>query len=206
MKDWKIVVIFAAGAFFLSVMAGIIGGVSAGVILLRALVGGIFFGGFGYLLQFLLLPKFLPELLESGGDSVDTAVHEVSGSNVDIVIDDSEPAVDTTEAVVSQSTEEPDEFSESGGDGPETGVSMEEEAEISTGGASENAASDIEAGDSEELPNIDAFSDVFNSVEVDADNGAPLTGAVSVDIMGQQEDPGTVAKAIRTIMNKDQEG
>ncbi len=205
MKDWKIVVIFAAGAFFLSVTAGIIGGVSAGVILLRALAGGIIFGGFGYLLQFLLLPKFLPELLESGGDSGDTGVHEVSGSNVDIVIDDNEPAVDTA-AAESRSTEEPDEFSESGGDVPETGVSMEEEAEISSGGASEIVSSEIETGDSGELPNIDAFSDVFNSVEVDADKGASLTGAVSVDIMGQQEDPGTVAKAIRTIMKKDQEG
>lgn len=79
----------------------------------------------------------------------------------------------------------------------------------------------VQAGDYEEfedlsdvdtLPDLEDFSDSFESVaavqdsESDSYGGGGYSSDESVDIMGDQQDPATVAKAVRTIISKDQEG
>jgi hypothetical protein len=57
------------------------------------------------------------------------------------------------------------------------------------------------------LPDLDSFSDSFQSVADSQDEGTSRGGAsMEIDIMGTQEDSATVAKAVRTIMKRDQEG
>src|SRR6056297_2299463 len=67
-------------------------------------------------------------------------------------------------------------------------------------------------GDVDTLPDLDEFSDSFQSVAAaqDAENesngGGGYSSTDSVDIMGDEQDPATVAKAVRTIIGRDQEG
>ena len=196
MKDWKIVAVFSGSAFVLSIIAGIAGGVSFPVLLLRALAGVIVFGGMGYGAVY-VLRKFLPELFESESESEVTAEEAVeseeqNGRNVDIVIEDED---DDTSAVMVE-----------GAEVPESGVNMEEEVLIPAAGTVEDTVETVVEENTDELPNIEAFSDTFSSAELEQGNEESLTGSAAVDIMGQEEDPGTVAKAIRTMMKKDQEG
>ncbi len=191
MRDWKITGIFSGGAFLLSLIAGIAGRVSFGSILLRASIGGIAFGVLAFLLSF-IIRKFLPELFGDEGSDSAVNIEETAGSNVDIVIDDEEVV----------STDNQTEM--------DTGTMEEEVPVFSNNVAEEEPLDEIpvaaEEGESDTLPNIETFSEVFDSATENQDARTSLTGSVSVDIMGQEEDPGTVAKAIRTIMHKDQEG
>ncbi len=196
MKDWKIITVFAGSAFVLSIAAGIAGGVSFLILFLRAVAGGIVFGGLGFLVSF-VFRKYLPELFTINGEgAVQTEENgETEGApNIDIVIDDEQEEVSGAEGQYAESQMEP----------VEGEIKMEEEVSIPV--PAEDIGEILQSENPDELPNIEAFSDSFNSAELEQNDGASLTGSVSVDIMGQEEDPGTVAKAIRTIMKKDQEG
>jgi hypothetical protein len=70
------------GAFALSIIIAIFSRVPFGVLVLRALVSGVGFFALLYGAQF-VLKRFVPELFE---DSVATGEHPVAGSLVDIVI------------------------------------------------------------------------------------------------------------------------
>lgn len=63
MKDWRIIVISAALAFMLSFIFGLLGSVSIGILLIRALSGAVVFGALGFGVS-LLLRRYLPELYE----------------------------------------------------------------------------------------------------------------------------------------------
>ena len=55
-----------------------------------------------------------------------------------------------------------------------------------------------------ELPSLESVEGAFAAPEeIEAVSGQ---GAASIDVMGTTEDPAIVAKAVRTFMNKDQEG
>ncbi len=192
MKDWKVIAVFSGGAFILSSFAGIIGGVSFAGILMRALAGGLVFGLLAFLLS-LVLRTYLPEIYGKGDVPAEPPAAE-PGSGVDIVIDDRENGENS-----------------SSDDDLETEVS-EEMPVIQEDYAAKVVDDDVsvlsEEGDHDQngLPNIEEFSEVFNNTVENMEEKSSLTGSVSVDIMGQEQDPGTVAKAIRTIMKKDQEG
>ncbi len=183
MRDWKLLVYFSGGAAVLSVLAGIAGGVSLTGIIVRALAGGAFFGVLAFFLS-RILHTYLPEIYGSSSESTGEEVPEEGSDRpgVDIVIDDD------LESEAGPGTEIPQEM-HSADDAEDVSVLPEEE---------EN--------DGEDLPNIERFSEMFDKNVDTADEKSALTGSVSVDIMGQEQDPGTVAKAIRTIMKKDQEG
>jgi len=201
MKDLKIIITFAGSAFILSFFAGLFGGVSLKWIFLRSIAGSIVFAALGFSLL-LILRKFLPEIFTSQNDAnpIDIPMDEngeTPGSQVDIVIED------TDATPYQEGIEEIGEI-----DGGENTV------EESASGYSSSVLSDSdndhmveeEGEESGDLPNIEKFSEVFDETTDTINDRNSLTGSVSVDIMGQEQDPGTVAKAIRTIMNKDQEG
>src|SRR6056297_2545434 len=66
--------------------------------------------------------------------------------------------------------------------------------------------------DVDTLPDLDEFSDSFESVaaaqdsENESNGGGGYSSTDSIDIMGDEQDPATVAKAVRTIIGRDQEG
>ncbi len=193
MKDVKVITAFSGTAFVLSIVAGMLGAVSFPIILLRALLGVILFGGLGFLVMY-IMRKFLPELFDSASDA-DEAVIEEAGETapkVDIVIEDDQ---EIPSAGVSEEAEVPG-----------SGIKLEDEVRVTSDGAFDDIGAAVQEEDSGDLPNIESFSDTFNSAELEQNGEESASGSISVDIMGQNEDPGTVAKAIRTIMKKDQEG
>ncbi len=78
----------------------------------------------------------------------------------------------------------------------------------------------IGSDDVDSLPDLEDFADSFEGVassqdgEGNSDAGAAsgsrsgdgFSSSEPVDVFGSQEDPETVAKALRTFMKKDQEG
>ena len=71
---------------------------------------------------------------------------------------------------------------------------VDEPAEISADSASSEG----------DLPSLDGVETAFTTSEPDdTDDEQP---DVSIDVLGIDEDPATVARAVRTFMNKDQEG
>lgn len=193
MKDLKVITVFSGSAFVLSLVAGVLGAVSFPILLLRALLGVVFFGGLGFLVMY-VLRKFLPELFDTGSVEEEAVLEEAGETvpKVDIVIDDEQES--PSEGIVEEAGV------------PESGIKLEDEVRVTSGEAFDDMGDAVQEEDSGGLPNIESFSDAFNSAELEQNGEESVTGSISVDIMGQNEDPGTVAKAIRTIMKKDQEG
>jgi len=203
MKDLKIIIAFAGSAFILSFFAGLFGGVSLKWIFLRSIAGSIVFAALGFSLLF-ILRKFLPEIFSSPNDAnlIDIPMDEngeTPGSQVDIVIEDTD-ATPYQEGI--------EEIREIDGDeNPvEESASGYPSSVISDSDSDNDHMVEEEGEESGDLPNIEKFSEVFDETTDNINDRNSLTGSVSVDIMGQEQDPGTVAKAIRTIMKKDQEG
>ncbi len=88
----------------------------------------------------------------------------------------------------------------------------ENRAEEKTAGASEDYQEFENLADVDTLPDLDEFSDSFESVaaaqdsEDESNGGGGYSSTDSVDIMGDEQDPATVAKAVRTIIGRDQKG
>ena len=98
MKDfvkeyWKIAAAFAAGAFLLSLLIGLVTRNPFGVVILRAFLLAAIFAGLGVGLR-LVVRTYLPEISTPRGTSTGGtgAVDETRGSRVDIVLPEERPA------------------------------------------------------------------------------------------------------------------
>lgn len=215
--NWKLPAYCAGGAFLLSILAGAIGGVRFGTLLLRALIGGSLIGGLAFGIDF-LLRQYLPELYE--GFSED-------GRNVDITIADENPHSNTGDgeqtgesARVERGLPSGDHSIDEGSDDShaeqDVGMGDDDVSEVEelgsaegnskpqTSAESQNASQGASGGDSSsDLPSFDTVEESFK--EETASSG-PTDDITSVDVMGTGEDPEVVAKAVRTIMKRDQEG
>jgi len=215
MKDWKIIAISAALAFLFSFISGLLGQVSIGVIFFRAVLGAFIFGALGFGIS-ILLRKYLPEIFEinSGLPSEDkgdlTQIHEPSeiSSKADNSVSD-RPLIDIsigdeTEQAVSEKS--PDSKSISADENSISGKNELVEEVVETGKTEESDDNNQIPGNIDALPDMGLFSNSFeNSVSEDGDNSSS-SGAVTLDIMGEEQDPEFVAKAVRTMVKKDQEG
>jgi len=230
--DIKIIIGSAAAAVVFSLIAGIFGGVPFGLILLRMLIGGIIFAGIGAGIGF-VLHKFVPELFDTPEDSEDetganiditvddageepaaeappngraedenTEYPDVSVNYSAAEADDEVPELNTAEAEVIEEAEEVGE------------ADFENIGETSNGGEDYDMVEEIAAADEDSsegennLPEMDQFNDSFVPVD-EIDNGSAAKGFSSgdtVDIMGEEQDPAAVAKAVQTFLKKDQEG
>lgn len=230
MPDKKIVLWSAAFAAVLAFISGLFGRVSFAVVLLRTLMGAAAFGAFAFGIAF-LLKQFIPELFETaaesaaGGDSAKDSEHtdtSRSGSNLNIVLEGEEPsfAVEGNEEV-SASTQT--------GDGDNEFIEEIREDDVHEDGGSEQksaAGNTVKASNAEEpgdilddygdlsdvdtLPDLEEFSDSFESVAASQDGDTfsekNRDSDNKVDMLEGQHDPATVAKAVRTIIRRDQEG
>ncbi len=220
MIHWKFAGGCAAVAALLSVTAGLIGKVGAGPLIFRALLSGIVFGVLATGLE-LVGRKFLPELF-SFGETVDNNTEggdAGTGSEVDIVVDDEEPLSffpsddsEETGPVTEDAVIEVDDADvlEENPLTAESGAS-EDGGGQETAPAAEPRKASGTASSSNGLPNIDDF---FGSFE-DFKEGAPGVDSLdsskartleAIDSLGEENDPATMAKAIRSMIQKDQEG
>ena len=215
MKDWKIIAISAALAFLFSFISGLLGQVSIGIIFLRAVSGALFFGAFGFGIS-ILLRKYLPEIFElnSGFSSENSEglgqVDMPSGmsSEADDSVSD-RPVIDISigdekEQAVSEESSDSRTLPVDGNSNNGENELVEEVAE--TGRTEESDDNNQVPGNLDALPDMGVFSNSFeNSVSEDGGNSSS-PGAVTLDIMGEEQDPEFVAKAVRTMVKKDQEG
>ncbi|MFW6312990.1 MAG: hypothetical protein ACOC2N_03815, partial [Spirochaetota bacterium] len=214
--DWRTGAVAAAAALILSLLAGIVGGVSFGALLFRAIMGAVVFGA-GAIGISILIDRYLPELKTAVDETSGGIPDDSPGGRVDITVDDSsDPAVESSfmledgdeddfvpgiaadevhAGVDAGAADAGDEIDE----GDEDEVAELEEAgdadeeQDSGGSASESVP---ETGSAHSLPDIEGFSGSFAEApsEVEEVEGAQRSG----------EDPGIMARAIRTVLKREE--
>lgn len=225
MPRLKIVIFSAAVAAVLAFISALFGRVSFGAILLRTLFWAGVFGIFSLGIQ-LLLEKLIPELFESSSETVEEPETEGEfgsneagevGNNLNIVLEGEEPAFTAAgedDSGEETAEEDENEFIEEiqavdDEDEPERGAADGTDSGIPNGGGPEEEVAEIgTVSDVDSLPNLSDFSDSFDSVSSVQEEGGQLSGqsGEDVDLLGTHHDPATVAKAVRTIIGRDQEG
>ena len=226
MFNLRWVLAFALVALPISLIAGVIGGLPFGRILLRALIGTAAFAAVGVVLVW-VVQKFLPELLQlRPGGKPERDSSGAEGEEVDITLPEENPHT---------AAEGPDEFegisdSELNPDAgfgpyeqPEPGSSRETTDESEH----EGSVPEVETADgrwddplqeelTSNLPDVD-LDDDFGGVDVlptadsISDGSGPSadstnSGGRGIELMGEDHDPATAAKAIQTWLKKDKEG
>lgn len=231
----KTVLFSASGAAVLAFISGLFGRVTFGAMLLRSLFWAGVFGIFS-LGVYMLLQKMVPELFEEraepesefqDGEEKDEEISSEKGSNLNIVLEGDDPALDNVisdddgEREEGEGLEDGNEFVEeiqAVDDESENEESAEDDGEkvsaFSSSSADRNQTDDEDVrdrgavSDVDTLPDLEDFSDSFESVAASQDSSDHFTekSQEGVDLLGEQHDPATVAKAVRTIIGRDQEG
>ncbi len=206
MISWKAAYWGGIAGFALSFLVGLVGGVPFGSILLRALIWGILFGALAALAYY-VLSRFVPELASLVGGKAE----QKSPGAVDIVLPGENPHERGAEPGAFAEGAPGDEDYAPGGAGEATMVEEVEElppAEAAADGkeaADEGFFSDIrdDAG-SDRLPEFDDDALKPRSGGLSALGGASAQKAGG--ILGGATDARDVARAIRTVLKRDQKG
>jgi hypothetical protein len=231
--DLRASLFVALGAALLSALVGALAGVLAGWLLLRALIFGAVMGA-AALGIVRLARTFFPGLIpdsdgegrESGGQAFAAGAAEApAGSRVDIVLPGGEAEAESFDA--DAEVEEADLVEEArpeAGDGEPT---MAEEPSLldDRGPAASSApamppahmgsAGDARApegiDDLDVLPDLDGFTDSFAAAEFSSSGGAPASARAAPEDSASSRtsdglDPASLAKAVRTILKRDQKG
>ena len=190
----KIVLYSAAAAFAVSILTGLIAGVSIGTAVLRALIAGVLFAG-GVLLARTLIERYMPELLTlMSGERYESPQ---SGSGIDISIGDDEEQQSTGSGSELRS-DSPVAASTSGGLFDESLIEEVDESPLDdnpVGGASafDEAESIGEASDEgkslPELEGLGAFEPGLEAEQVSSSNdGGSTAGAGAPPDAGASDD------------------
>jgi hypothetical protein len=260
----KVAAIFAAGAFLLSLLIGLVSRNPFGAALLRALLLALLFAGLGAGIRF-AVKTYLPELAGQGAapEGGKPESKDGRGGRVDITLDDERPPSrqrtrpgegssleDSPLAAFAQGSEEEEAVGEETGTSVDAGVmdSLAEELEEELPGAADGREDErgdegISLGDGESAESgggsaaarssadsaarsgtrkgrrgsdadADSLPDI-SSLEILTDRGAGTSGApgageetpedaVQGAVSGQ--DPATLARAIRTVLKRDEKG
>lgn len=206
--DWRVSAISAGSAFFLSALIGVVGNVSLGMLILRAGIAATVFGA-GAVGVSIVIDRYLPELRRASPASVASE----NGNTVDIVVegDDGletvERGPDETDAqsvvIDSGAVDEADGLSagaldgeleevvESNGTGGGTATAMDDEVE-----ETEEIEEIEEIASVDDLPSVDSMADSFTEIPVGEDS--------AVDSSESGEDPALMARAIRTVLKREE--
>jgi hypothetical protein len=224
MVNWRVAAGAAAFAAAVSLLAGVIGGIPFGIILVRLLVSSVFAGGLAVgALQ--LLKRFLPELVGGGAAPAASADPQAARPEVDILLPEENPhgeagdvievgggpegADDAEPAAVLESVEPhgtgPDASPESLFGVPPDG---EPEGEV----PALPGAEPLDSGEPDGLEPADGAEALPDIDRLDSRFGAPPGGrgtrrggrTASGRDLGEEE-PETLARAVRTFLKKDQE-
>jgi hypothetical protein len=204
--DWRVSAIAAGSAFFLSVLVGVIGNVSFGMLILRATIAAALFGA-GAIGLTIIIDRFLPEL--RGAASATAASPD--GNSVDIVVEGGDE-FDTVMSGMNERDEELD-AADTGVENDVAGLQADDSGELleevdeSDGigeGASVETADELEEVEEEDedepssdaLPSVDSMSDSFTEVPIGED---PVS-----DVPDSGGDPSLMAQAIRTVLKREE--
>ena len=233
--SWKKIAAAAAVfGFIVSIIPGLIGGVTAGALFLRAVVSAVFAAGISLGIM-KLIEIFIPELLaaEAPADEdaeaeelpAEDATENISGKNLDITVEDAE---ELSYAGEPAGLEELEASGEGGGSAAEpaaeaapdaSGAGQIEELEALPEEGAENGAAEPQAemmpvakasSGGADLPDIGEFSDSFEQPEaVQAEGMSDIDevgGPGGAEIFGDMHNTQEIVKAVQTVLKKDQEG
>lgn len=223
MIHWILTGVAGGGAFLLSLIIGLLSDVTAGALFLRAFISGLFFAVLINLAR-LVISQFLPELLEPmeseeedlGGEEREPAIPESRGDRVNIVLgEEEEIPLEAPPSGVAASL---------GDDFQEQGLEALTAEGSDSGNSSLSAEPADEAEEPEELeevvqapmdsasakgviPDIAPFAEQFTgSSQVESIDGGGGKAPVSAEVLGSMHDTEEMARAVHTILQKDQEG
>ncbi len=206
MVSYGIAAVAAGFAFVVSLITGIISGVGFLSILMRAFIAGLAFALLTAALEFLSRMIF-PDLFtvensedsSAEGEPVVEAEKGESGGQIDITVDDSE-----------HDTQPDPESAESSGFVEEIGRgAAPEQGEPVFTSAAAMPSGDDSVDSMEELPSMEGLGDSFEASygeEESAEAVSSIQSPGEVDVLGEMTSPGDVARAVQTIMKRDQEG
>ena len=188
--NWRASAFAAAAALLLSLLTGIIAGVPFAALVGRALLGATVFAVVAAGIS-LVADRYLPGLGQTeGGDR--SGDEDRPGGRVDVVIDDT-----------MDEEGEPQELERSGEEAEgEEGEEGEELAELEAAGEDEEPAGPEEQGELadvdslESLPDIEGLSGSFAETPIEPDEPP--------DSAEPGEGPGMMARAVRTVMRREE--
>ena len=185
----------AVAAFVLSAIAGAVGGVPFGILLLRAVIGAVVFGAAGIGVD-ILVANVLPELKEP------PSVPNEMGGNVDIVVSDDDS--DDTDSVAYR-TDESDRDNEEEEDPLVQEVEELSVDDVPGHGPVDEDETDMADDTIDNLPEIGGFAESFRtgsdeSSDYDGVSSSPASKGKEKDVAG---DARVMAKALQTIMKRD---
>lgn len=189
---WKFVAAVAIFAMVVSLLSGGLGGIRFGVLIMRALIGGVVFAALAVGLN-LLVTRIFPEILETDGPGnfEPDADRETPGSRVDIVMPSESPGI-------SGNSDDRDENPALEGAGSDSGSESAEKEE--------NEDLEFVENDSEKetdtTGDLDHFSGDFSEVD-DEDSSSKRSAS---DGPGGDHDPEELAQAIQTVIKRDEKG
>lgn len=197
--------IFAAAGLVLSLLVGLLAGNPFGVMLLRALLFAVVFGGIGAGMQY-VVRRFLPEIAggtSDGPKDADGAGVKPEGSTIDIVLPEEPPTVEKPAEMHDELLEELP------GTGEAAGAPAVEELE----GVDNDAGTGPGSGSLEAAPRtggLDALPDIGSIGTGGAARGSPrMPGArarpsdASRDVL-ERQDPAALARGLRTMLKREE--
>ncbi len=227
--NWKVSAVFAGAAFILSILSGAIAGVGFGLLLLRAILGAVAFAVVGAGVS-LVIARYLPELKKLSDAEDRSDARQPGGRNVDIVIPQEEPGiysddeessegpesgeldgeesvdefagdslVEEVEELASDDSILPGEGSQraAGGEGPVTRRSAPSDV------VGEEESRELLDADTKNLPDIGGLAGSFDGESVGSIVEPEETRE---EVRGGRDDmdPETIARALRTVLKRDQ--
>ena len=199
----RLIVAAAAGAFVIAALSAGLAGVPFGVVLGRAVLSALIFAALGVGVS-LVISRFLPELEEEVGE--ESAEH-----GVDIVIDDDDS--EAPEGMSGSDDSRPSDEEEGIVDElEESSVPLDQSEEINAsddgsentdGAAKTDVIEDVDEDTMDRLPDLGGFSSAFEgddgAAQVDNSDWSEDSGA------GGGEDPKLIARALQTMLKRDEE-
>jgi hypothetical protein len=209
----KFGIAFAAFAFIITILTGIVSGVSFWAVLLRTLISVIVFALLGGGVAF-IIDKYLPEILTAfSGEELKNSVEE-NKEGINIVLPEENPHEDLVgedfeneqvEEIYGEEEEEPGDTEIEKNEEVESVKKQSETVEAAE--SNEDALEDsIESTNLDSLPGIDSLGEGFTTNN-NNDQAKAHTPKSNIDtINGMDQDPETAAKAIKTWLSRDKEG
>ena len=213
MGNWKFTIGAALFAAVISLVAGIFSGSPFATVLLRVVLSSLALGAIS-IGVIALISRFLPELLQ-------VSEMPAAAEGIDILIPEENPHQPVTSE--GDETDEAEDLLAVDEDNSDTGSTeteddSEEEVDLLEAVSETDSrvddisdgeeALDAEDASPEALPDIDRLDVGFETGVDNLEHSAQKTGgqAEGFDGLAANQDPKVLAKAVRTFMNKDQEG
>lgn len=204
-KHWKLIIICAAFAVVLSALISSLSGVPAGIVIVRTLFWGSLFALLGFT-AVTMIEKYLPGLMPVENDE-EAAVKDEIGATIDITLDGDSSPLGPGSADYGFESSDTDadmgSYDADSGDSDEFGTLEIVDPDDSENPGYKSGSQAFATEEGSELPNMSGLD-----ASLDRQYGSLSTpgSRKKADLMGMEDDPDSIVKAVRTLLKRDQEG